>query len=76
LTVYFRGHGPISCALAGGLVAVLPAVGKGAQGVDQVAHGGEGSAADGLLGDDAEGDLNELEPRVGLICRLPFRGTV
>ncbi|MFN2479014.1 MAG: hypothetical protein ABR615_07550, partial [Pseudonocardiaceae bacterium] len=54
--------------LPGRLVVILPAVGKRADGVDEVAHRGEGPPADGLLGDDAERDLDELEPRIGLTC--------
>jgi hypothetical protein len=80
LTVIFRNDG-LRGVLAGAgpvgrFVTVLPAVGKGAQGVDEVAYRGEGSAADGLLRDDAETDLDELEPRVGVICSLSFSGAV
>jgi hypothetical protein len=69
------------------MVVVPPAVGKGAQGVDEIAHRGEGPAADGLLGDDAEGNLDKLEPRIRLtsgfssscvVCAWPMhrRGTL
>src|SRR6185312_17204650 len=62
------GGSLVTDLLPGGLVAVLPAVRKGAQGVDEIAHGGEGPTADRLLGDDAQRDFDELEPRIGLTC--------
>jgi hypothetical protein len=53
-------------------VVVSPAIGKGAQGVDEIAHRGDVSAADGLLRDDAERNLDKLEPRIRLASRLSF----
>jgi hypothetical protein len=51
-------------------VAIVPTAGEGADGLKEVVHRGVGSAADGLLRDDAEGDLDEVEPGVGMTCRL------
>lgn len=44
---------------------VAPAVDQGTEGGDEVAYRGEGSAANGLLNDDPERDLDELERRIG-----------
>ncbi|MGH8917195.1 MAG: hypothetical protein ACRD0H_02445, partial [Actinomycetes bacterium] len=55
--------------LAGRFVAVVPTVGERADGLDQVVHRGVGSAADGLLSDDAEGDFDQVQPGVGMIGR-------
>ena len=61
-----RGCVRAGMSMPGRLRVVLPAVGEGAHGVDEIAHRGEGAPADGLLGDDAQGDLDELEPRIWL----------
>ena len=44
------------------VAAFVPAVDEGLDGGDQVFDPGEGAAADGLAGDDAEEDLHEVEP--------------
>jgi len=50
---FVGGFGP-----AEWVAAFVPAVDECLDGGDQVGHGGEGAAADGLSGDDAEEDLN------------------
>ena len=52
-----RGLGPDE-----GLLAVVPAVDEGADLGHQVADGGEAAAADGLAFDDAEPDLDQVQP--------------
>ena len=46
-----------------GMAAFVPAVDEGADRGDEVLDRGEGSASDGLVGDDAEEDLDQVEPR-------------
>jgi hypothetical protein len=47
------------------MAAVVPAVDEGADGFDELFDAVEGSAADGLAGDDPEEHLDEVEPGSG-----------
>ena len=47
------------------MFAVVPAVDEGADLGVELAHGSEGAAVDGLAFDDAEPDLDEVQPGPG-----------
>ena len=47
------------------MLAFVPAVDEGADLAGEVAGGGEGAAADGLAFDDAELDLDQVQPGAG-----------